>query len=179
MKTKTLCFYCLSSVLLLCCSSNSNKKENSHFQTAINCDSVYFSNSMKEIAYNFQPSHLDLNKSIPVKMKEFIINSDSNCIVKNKDYDFFMSAILLKMAIFHAHEAKQSFDLNGMKGKSTNLLIEGLRKKISNNNKTNEFFSSYEIVTFVEANKELKYNSYLQGLLVKFNTIIDEIVKKK
>jgi hypothetical protein len=172
-------YYFLLGLFVFVCSANNVKTNNYDTQNTLQCDSVYYSARMREIASNFQPFHLNFNMSIPTDMKEFLSYSKNSCITNNKEYDFFMSAILLKMAIYHAEEAKVSFDLNGMKDTYTILFIEGLRNRINNPILTEEAFSSYAISTFVRNNQQLKSDPYIKNLLTKFDILIDGIVNKK
>ena len=171
----------LNSLLLifLCCANNSTKTDYKNNQNVLTCDSVYYSTRMREIASIFQPYNLNLNMTIPLEMKEFISNSKKTCIVNNREYVFFVSVVLLKLAIYHAQEAKIGFDLNGMKDSTSNLFIEGLRAKVNKPSLTKEFFSSYEVVEFIKSNEELSKDPYVSDLLIKFDMLIDGIVNKK
>jgi len=148
------------SLLILIAACNSNSSEVGKMSTGINCNADYDSLLLKQ-AINFEPNEINLNKTLPTRLDSFLLHTDSTCLRQQRQYQFFIAAILAKLYYYHLVVGHQSYDLQSMEQGGAKVIIEEFKKIAGYNSQRFEMLSSSVIVKFIENDEKLKTDTLL------------------
>ena len=149
----------LQIALFLALTSCSNQEKTRDKETAavqttskVYCDTMAINTQLKQLAIDFKPNSIDINKSMSNELNAFLKTHDAACIKSSDYYKPFVMLILLKLAYWHKKEYHLSYSLRSMKNGSAKNIIDGY-ESISQDH--DEFLSSYAAFRFVKNDRIL------------------------
>ena len=134
--------------------NNTAKKQNEVIASSnkITCDSIQVNKTLKQLAMDFTPNSIDINKSMSNELNLFLSKSDSDCIKSNSNYKFFICLVLLKQCYYHKKEYHLSYNLRSMKLGTAKFIIAEY-ENISQDH--DEFLSSYSVLNYSKTDSTL------------------------
>ena len=118
----------------------------------IHCDTIAINTQLKQLAIDFKPNSIDINKSMSNDLNAFLTTNNADCIKSSDNYKPFVMLILLKVAYWHKKEYHLSYNLRSMKNGSAKNIIDGY-ESISQDH--DEFLSSYAAFRFIKKDSTL------------------------
>lgn len=125
-----------------------------------NLDSILY-----EYAVKFQPDNIKLAECMSSEFQTFLDTTTIECIRKQNNYKFFISAVLAKLYAYHINCCKVGFDLLGMKEGAAKIIINEFQSLSGYDSKNLEFLESGNIVSYINNDSELKNNKILAKII--------------
>lgn len=140
------------------------------------CNGEYYSSLLK-YAYTFEPSTINLSKSLSPQLDAFLLNIDTNCLRQQKEYRVFTTIILAKLYYNHLKCCNQGYDLQSMETGGAKVIIEEFKKIAGYQNQQLEMLNSGVILDFLKSDQTLKENTVLKDLIDKIEKEAQRINK--
>jgi len=168
------CFLALSLSFLFSCSQGEQKQKkvgslNQKVNTQFDCKENYDSMLMV-ISKEFEPTSIELNKSLSSNANSFLLNVDTNCLRRQSEYVVFITIILSKLYLHHLKCCNQGYDLLSMKDGAGGVIINEFENLVGYDKNANlEFLNSFKIVDYIKSRPDLLKNPELRSLLKKID----------
>lgn len=157
------------------CVHSKNKAEKSIIKHEIT-DTASINQRLISVGYSFQPEYIDLNSSIcaDTSMTRLFQEVPLSSLRQQKNYDYFLTIILLKLYHFHLVQGHQGYDLISMKKEEASLLIDDFCSKA--HVKPNiEMINSAYIMEYIKQRPTLIQDSYIIAIMDSITIIENEI----
>lgn len=175
-----LLFFSINLIFIVGCNSTPKSSvinlANDTVKQQIICNEDYDSSLLK-YAYNFEPSTMNLSKSLSTQLDTFLLHIDTNCLRQQKEYRLFVTIILAKLYYHHLQCCNQGYDLQSMETGGAKVIIEEFKNMAGYKNQRLEMLNSGVIVDFIKSDQTLKDNSILKELLQKIDRETQRINK--
>ncbi len=132
----------------------------------VSCDQNYDS-ILSIYIKTYHPVTLDLNKSISDKLKSFLLNTDTNCLRRAKNYKLFIATIISKQALYELKCCNQNYDLLQMDGDAAKFIVNDYIKMAGYGGQQLEMLNSGTVDSFILNDATLKQNIELKQTLGK------------
>lgn len=140
------------------------------------CNADYDSILIK-YSNNFTATEIDLNKCLSKELSSFLLETDTICLEKQKEYKNFIANVLAKLYNHHLKCCNQGYDLLGMKNGAANIIIHYFQKTAGYNTANLEMLNSGTIVDFIDKEQSFKNNKTVQELRENIGKEVKRIEK--
>lgn len=161
-------------IVFLSCNNSSNHFEKSQMTKDTMCNEHYDS-TLKELANNFNPTSISLDRSISGKLDSFLLAADTNCLRKQNEYKLFIATILAKQFYYHVSVGHQGYDLQSMEKGAAKIIVEDFKKMAGYQSPQLEMLNSAVIMDFIKKDEHLKKE--LADLVSQIEKKSDEVDK--
>lgn len=152
----------LTACTVLSCNADSSRKRlgdgrSKKKATSFVCDQNYDSLLLKH-ANEFYPTTIDLNGSMSVGLKSFLLSADITCLRRQAEYKYFIALILVKLALHHLKCCNQHYDLYQMREGPAAIVINEFDRLGGYSQSGLEMLNSGLIVDYIRSEKSLITN---------------------
>lgn len=166
-------FYLIIFFFAFACNYSNKTKETSKDKI---CTTDYDS-VLDKYSQSFEPSTIDLSKSLSPTLNLFLLNVDTNCLRKEKKYEVFITIILAKLNYYHLKCCNQGYDLQSMEQGGAKVIINEFKNIAGYKSQRLEMLNSSTVVDFIEHHQALKDNTTLKDILKKIDEEASRIDK--
>lgn len=139
---------------------------------SINEDSLSDSSILRSLASSFKPNQLNLTNSIieNVSLNKFLSTEDKVSIKSDKDFNYFITMIVLKQYEFHITKYHQGFDLFTMRAGNASFIVNSFVELSHLPEGTKSVNSSY-ILEYIANNQSLKNDSSISEIINRISSL--------
>jgi hypothetical protein len=138
----------------------------------INEDTLSKISVLKSLAISFKPNQLNLTNSIieNLSLNKFLSTEDKISIKSDKDFNYFISMIILKQYEFHISKYHQGFDLFTMKAGNAGFIVNSFFELSHLPEGTKGINSSY-ILEYIANDESLKNDSSITEIINRISSL--------
>lgn len=157
---------CFILLLVICaglsCNSDSNRnnfqdRSSKIMATSFVCNQDY-DRLLLKYANDFSPTTIDLNGSMSIGLKSFLLSIDTSCLRKQTNYKYFITFILVKLALNHLRCCNQYYDLYQMREGPAAIVINEFNRLGGYSQLWLEMLNSGLVVDYISNEKSLLVN---------------------
>jgi hypothetical protein len=141
-------------------------------KVVINEDTLSGSSILRSVADSFKPNQLNLTNSIieNVSLNNFLSTEDKIRIKSDKDFNYFISMVLLKQYEFHIIKYHQGFDLFTMRAGNAGFIVNSFIELSHLPEVTKGINSSY-ILEYIANDESLKNDSSISEIINRISSL--------
>lgn len=143
------------------------------------CDMDY-DTTLIRLAKAFKATDIDLWHSMPEELNQFMIQADTNCLRKQKEYPFFINTILAKLVLYQLTCCHQHYELRATREGGpvgATRIVNEFEWMAGFQNKVIEMLNSGEVEEYILKTPQLESNPYLKRIMLKIKKAEDNISK--